>query len=323
MEPVKTLAPYQNVSLANFKGKDLLRIDEFKPEELLYLLDLANRLKQNQKSGQVYQPLKGKTLGMIFSKSSTRTRVSFEVGIYQLGGLGLFLSDKDLQLGRGEPISDTAKVLSRYVDAIMIRTHAHEDVEELARHATIPIINGLTDRFHPCQALADLLTIKEHKGKLQGIKLAYVGDGNNVANSLILAAAMLGLHVRIATPQGYELSSDIAELAASYAEKSGGSLLVTNNPQLAASDADVIYTDVWTSMGYEAENEVRLQAFAGYQINEALVKLAAPDYIFMHCLPAHRGEEVAAEVIDSIHSVVFDQAENRLHAQKAVMNAVM
>lgn len=323
METVKTLERYQNELLANFKGKDLLRIDEFSSAELTYLLELALKLKRMQQSGQPYQPLKGKTLGLIFSKASTRTRVSFEVGMYQLGGMAMFLSDKDLQLGRGEPISDTAQVLSRYVDGIMIRTHAHTDVEQLAEHATIPIINGLTDQFHPCQALADMLTILEHKGKLKGVKLAYVGDGNNVANSLILAAALLGLDLRVATPAGYEIDGEIKQKASAYAEKNQGKLLFTNDPQAAVSGADVIYTDVWTSMGFEAENEARLQAFAGYQVNEQLAGLASSDYLFMHCLPAHRGEEVSAAVIDGPNSVVFDQAENRLHAQKAILAAVM
>jgi ornithine carbamoyltransferase len=323
MQPVKILERFPNAPLASFKGKDFLRVDEFTAEELTYLLELAAHLKQLQKSGRPYQPLQGKTLGLIFDKSSTRTRVSFEVGMYQLGGMSMFLSGKELQLGRGEPISDTAKVLSRYVDGIMIRTFAHADVEELAEHATIPIINGLTDQFHPCQALADMLTILEHKGKLQGEKLAYVGDGNNVANSLVLAACLLGMEVRVATPPGYELEAKIVQTAASYANKSGGQLVVTHDPEMAVQGADVIYTDVWTSMGFEAENEQRLKDFAAYQVNEQLARLASPSYLFMHCLPAHRGEEVSADVIDGPNSVVFDQAENRLHAQKAVLAALL
>lgn len=323
MEPVKTLDHYQSVKSANFKGKDVLRIDEFNREELIYLLDLAVKLKQMQKNGQPFQPLKGKTLGMIFSKSSTRTRVSFEVGMYQLGGTAMFLSDKDMQIGRGEPISDTAKVLSRYLDGIMIRTHAHTDVEELAHHASIPIINGLTDQFHPCQALADMLTILEHKGKLQGVKLAYIGDGNNVANSLILAAALLGMDIRVATPAGFEVVPEIVKTTKEYALKNGGKALFTTDVKEAVLGADVLYTDVWTSMGFEAENEMRLKAFADYQVNQQLVDLASKDYLFMHCLPAHRGEEVTAEVIDSDNSVVFDQAENRLHAQKAILASVL
>lgn len=323
MELVKTSAHYPDVQPYNFKGKDVLRIDEFTGPQLEYLLQLAIRLKRMQKNGERYQPLQGKTLGMIFSKSSTRTRVSFEVGMYQLGGMALFLSDKDLQLGRGEPISDTAQVLSRYVDAIMIRTHAHEEVEELAKYASIPIINGLTDQFHPCQALADMQTIWEHKGKLQGIKLAYVGDGNNVANSLVLAAALLGLDVRVASPAGYEMHPKIVNQARMYAEKSGGKVWVTTDPEAAVAGADAIYTDVWTSMGFEAENEKRIKDFAGYQVNARLTRLAASDYLFLHCLPAHRGEEVSAEVMDGAHSVVFDQAENRMHAQKAILASVL
>lgn len=323
MQSVKILDPFPNVQWANFKGKDLLRIDEFTGEELMQLLELAVHIKQLQKSGQPYQPLLGKTMGMIFDKASTRTRVSFEVGMHQLGGMAMFMSGKELQLGRGEPISDTAKVMSRYVDVIMIRTFSHAGVEELAEHATIPIINGLTDEFHPCQALADMLTIWEHKGKLKGIKLAYVGDGNNVANSLVLAAALLGLDVRIATPPGYEMNEEIVEQAKVYAQTSGGKLLVTHDPIEAVKDADVVYTDVWTSMGFEKENEQRLNDFAAYQVNDELVSHASPSYIFLHCLPAHREEEVSSSVIDGPHSVVFDQAENRLHAQKAVMAAVV
>jgi ornithine carbamoyltransferase len=323
MQPVKILERFPSAPLANIRGKDFLRVDEFSAEELASLLQLAAHLKQLQKSGQPYQPLQGKTLGLIFDKSSTRTRVSFEVGMYQLGGMSMFLSGKELQLGRGEPISDTAKVLSRYVDGIMIRTFSHADVEELAEHADIPIINGLTDQFHPCQAMADMLTIWEHKGKLQGVKLAYVGDGNNVANSLVLAACLLGLEVRVATPPGYEMAPHIVQTADAYADKSGGRLIVTHDPEQAVQGADVIYTDVWTSMGFEAENEQRLKDFASYQVNEQLTRLASPSYVFMHCLPAHRGEEVSAGVIDGPNSVVFDQAENRLHAQKAVLAALL
>ncbi|NGQ95674.1 ornithine carbamoyltransferase [Brevibacillus sp. SYP-B805] len=323
METAKTLVHYQAVQPSEFKGKDFLRGDEFNRQELEYLLKFAGELKRMQKNGQPYQPLKGKTLGMIFDKASTRTRVSFEVGMYQLGGMAMYLNGKELQLGRGEPISDTAKVLSRYVDAIMIRTFAHAGVEELAEHATIPIINGLTDLFHPCQALADLLTIQEQKGSLQGVKLAYVGDGNNVANSLVLAATLLGLDVRIATPAGYEMDQTILLQARQYADGSGGKLLATTDAELAVYGADVVYTDVWTSMGFEAENEARLKDFAAYQVNRALTNLASPEYIFMHCLPAHRGEEVTADVIDGPHSVVFEQAENRLHAQKAIMASLI
>lgn len=323
MQPVKILEHLPNLPLSKHKGKDLLRIDEFNGEELMELLQLAAHIKQLQKHGQPFQPLQGKTLGMIFDKASTRTRVSFEVGMYQLGGMGMFLSGKELQLGRGEPISDTAKVLSRYVDAVMIRTFSHEYVEELAHHASIPIINGLTDLYHPCQALADMLTIWEHKGKLQGVKLAYIGDGNNVANSLVLAAVQLGLDMRVATPGGYEMDSAIVQKAKEYAAASGGKLLLTHDVVEAVAGADAVYTDVWTSMGFEEENEVRLKAFADYQVNEKLVAHADHDYLFLHCLPAHRGEEVTAGVIDGPRSFIFDQAENRLHAQKAILAALV
>jgi len=323
MKSAKTLEHYQSVDPSSFKGKDVLRIDEFSGAELMYLLTSAISLKEMQKSGKAYEPLKGKTLGMIFSKSSTRTRVSFEVGMYQLGGMSMFLTDRDLQIGRGEPISDTAIVLSRYIDAIMIRTHSHESVEELAHYASIPIINGLTDMYHPCQALADMQTILEHRGTLQGVKLTYIGDGNNVANSLVLAAALLGVHVSVATPAGYELNQEIVQKAQLYAEQSGSQLLFTNDPQEAVYGTDIVYTDVWTSMGFEAENAERLKAFADYQVNSKLISVAKEDYQFMHCLPAHRGEEVTAEIIDSEHSIVFDQAENRLHAQKAILAAVL
>lgn len=323
MQPVKILEHLPNLPLSKHKGKDLLRIDEFNGTELMELLQLAAHIKQLQKHGQPFQPLQGKTLGMIFDKASTRTRVSFEVGMYQLGGMGMFLSGKEMQLGRGEPISDTAKVLSRYVDAVMIRTFSHSYVEELAQHASIPIINGLTDLYHPCQALADMLTIWEHKGKLKGIKLAYVGDGNNVANSLVLAAVLLGLDVRVATPVGYEMESSIVQKAQQYALESGGKLLLTHDVTEAVAGADAVYTDVWTSMGFEEENEVRMKAFAQYQVNEQLVAHADSDYLFLHCLPAHRGEEVTAGVIDGPRSFIFDQAENRLHAQKAILAALV
>jgi ornithine carbamoyltransferase len=323
MKAVKTLELYQGVKPSIFKGKDVLQIDEWNGAELKYLLQSAIQLKDMQKSGTPFEPLKGKSLGMIFTKSSTRTRISFEVGMNQLGGTAMFLSDKDLQLGRGEPISDTAKAMSRYLDAIMIRTHSHQSVEELAHFADIPIINGLTDMYHPCQALADMQTILEHKGTLEGVKLTYIGDGNNVANSLVLAAALLGVHVNVATPSGYEMLPEIVNKANQYAEQSGSKLLFTNDPELAVSGADIVYTDVWTSMGFEEENAKRLKDFADYQVNQKLTKVAKEEYLFMHCLPAHRGEEVAAEVIDSEHSIVFDQAENRLHAQKAILTAIL
>lgn len=305
------------------KGRDFLTLADFDREELAYLLDLAARLKEIQKSGATYHPLKGKTLGMIFEKSSTRTRVSFEVGIYQLGGQGMFLSSRDLQIGRGEPISDTAKVLSRYLDGIMIRTFSHEGVEELAANATIPVINGLTDMFHPCQVMADLQTIQEQKGELQGLKLAFVGDGNNMAHSLLLGAAIFGMDIAIASPKQDQPDPTVVARAKEFAAQSGSQVVITDDPVEAVQGADIVYTDVWASMGQEAEQAERAKRFAPYQVNADLVQHAKNDYIFMHCLPAHRGEEVSADVIDGAHSVVFDQSENRLHVQKAIMAAVM
>lgn len=303
------------------KGKDLLTLADFSKEEITYLLELADQIKQKRKNKEVYEPLKGKILGMIFEKSSTRTRVSFEAGMYQLGGTALFLSSNDLQLGRGEPISDTAKILSGYLDGIMIRTFSQQDVVELAENATIPVINGLTDDFHPCQVLADLQTIKEEKGKLEGLKLAYIGDGNNMAHSLLIGCAKMGLNIAVASPKGYQPRQDIVELATSFA--AGTEVLVTEDPIIAVKNADVIYTDVWASMGQEEEQKEREKAFIPYQVNKELVSHAKSDAIFMHCLPAHRGEEVTAEVIDGPNSVVFQEAENRLHAQKALMVALM
>ncbi|HAQ06178.1 MAG TPA: ornithine carbamoyltransferase, partial [Bacillus bacterium] len=261
----------------------------------------------------------GKILGRIFDQSSTRTRVSFEVGMIQLGGSALYLNGNDLQLGRGESIADTAQVLSQYVDGIMIRTFSHDSIEELAAHASVPVINGLTDLYHPCQALADLLTIYEQKAKLAGLKLAYIGDGNNVAHSLMIACTKMGMDISIAAPKAYFPDEKIISQCAGYAEKSGAKLVITDSPIEAVSDADIIYTDVWTSMGQENENEQRLKDFQGFQVNEALCRLANVDYLFMHCLPAHRGEEVTTGVIDGSHSVVFEQAGNRLHAQKALL----
>ncbi|RLL42001.1 ornithine carbamoyltransferase [Oceanobacillus piezotolerans] len=305
------------------KGRDFLTLADYTKNELVYLLDLADYVKEKKKKGEIFEPLKGKTLGMIFEKSSTRTRVSFEAGIYQLGGSGIFLSSKDIQIGRGETIADTAQVLSGYLDGIMIRTFAQETVEELANYASIPVINGLTDLYHPCQVLADLQTIKEIKGTLEGVKVVYIGDGNNMAHSLMLGAALLGMDLTVVCPVDYQPLDTIVEKAKEIAEKHGAAIQVMEDPQLAVQDADVIYTDVWASMGQEEEQAKREIAFKGYQVNEALLSLAKPDVTFMHCLPAHRGEEVTAEVIDGKHSVVFQQAENRLHAQKALMTALM
>lgn len=307
----------------SLKGRDFIALIDYTSEELHYLLELAIDLKRKQRAGEAHPLLKGKTLGMIFEKSSTRTRVSFEVGMYQLGGHALFLSKNDLQLGRGETIWDTAQVMSRYLDGIMIRTYGHKTVIELARGATIPVINGLTDLSHPCQALADYQTILEKKGKLRGLKLAYIGDGNNMVHSLMVGGCKLGVDVAVATPEGYEPDAEVIALAKEIALQQGVNLQIVRDPLEAIEQADVVYTDVWASMGFEAEQAERVKAFSNYQVNEELVKRAKKDYIFMHCLPAHRGEEVSAGVIDGEHSVIFDQAENRLHTQKAIMAAIM
>ncbi len=303
--------------------KDLLTIFDLTVKDIETILKRTAVLKKRQKQGKTYQPLKGKTLGMIFEKSSTRTRVSFEVGMYQLGGHALFLSSHDLQIGRGEPIADTARTLSRYLDAIMIRTFAQSTVEEMARQASIPVINGLTDLHHPCQALADLFTVQEKKKTLKGLKLAYIGDGNNVANSLLQACVTVGMHFSIACPPGYELEASILGTAKRAAKRTGASIITTDDPHRAVKNADVVYTDVWASMGQEAEHAVRLKAFREYQVDADIMRTAARHALVMHCLPAHRGEEIAAEVIDGPQSVVFDQAENRLHTQKAVLELLI
>ncbi|MGY5346080.1 ornithine carbamoyltransferase [Paenibacillus glucanolyticus] len=307
----------------SLKGRDMIELDEYSTEEIQFLLDSAIEIKRKQKNGEVYQPLKGKTIGLIFEKSSTRTRISFETGMFQLGGHALFLSKNDIQLGRGEPISDMAQVMSRYLDGLMIRTFGHDNVVNLARYASIPVINGLSDMAHPCQVLADLQTVLEHKGKLKGLKMAFIGDGNNMAHSLLIGGAKMGMHVALASPKGYEADAGIVKLSEDIAAQTGGSITITQDPIEAAKDADVIYTDVWASMGFEEEQAQREVAFADYQVNEELVKAAKPDYLFLHCLPAHRGEEVSEGVIDGVNSVIFDQAENRLHAQKALMVALM
>ncbi|HIW33922.1 MAG TPA: ornithine carbamoyltransferase [Candidatus Paenibacillus intestinavium] len=307
----------------SMKGRDFLMMVDFSQEEIMYLIDLAIDLKQKQKAGIEHKVLQGKTIGLIFEKSSTRTRVSFEVGIYQLGGQGLFLSGNDLQIGRGETILDTAQTLSRYLDGIMIRTFEHRKVVELARGATIPVINGLTDLSHPCQALADFQTIYEQKGTFENVKLAYIGDGNNMVHSLMMGAAKLGVHMSIATPEGYEPDADIVAQTMAVAEDTGAKIVVCHDPKEAMEDADFVYTDVWASMGQEQEQKERELAFANYQIDDNLVQFAKPEFKFMHCLPAHRGEEVTESVIDGEHSIIFDQAENRLHAQKAIMAAIM
>lgn len=308
---------------SNLKGRDMLSLADYSSEEVQYLIDKAVKLKKETKDGKLKPVLAGKTLGMIFEKNSTRTRVSFEVGTVQLGGHAIYMNAKDLQLGRGESIHDTAKVLSEFVDGIMIRANSHDSVTELAKYATVPVINGLTDLYHPCQALADLLTIYEVKGSFKGKKLVYVGDGNNVANSLVIAAAHVGMDVVVATPKGYECDESIIAKAKQFAKENGSLFDVTNDPIAAVTDADAIYTDVWTSMGQEEETAQRLIDFEAFQINEALVCHAKDNYMFLHCLPAIREEEVATSVIDGPNSYVFHQAGNRLHAQKAVLAALL
>jgi ornithine carbamoyltransferase len=303
--------------------KHLLSLHDLTTKEIENILKLAIELKYQQKNGIEHHILKGKTLGMIFSKSSTRTRVSFEVGMYQLGGHPLFLSSNDIQLGRGETIYDTAHVLSRYLDGIMIRTFKQSDVEDLAKYGTIPIINGLTDLLHPCQILADLLTVYEHKSTLKGLKLAYIGDGNNIAHSLLYGCTKVGMDIAIATPKGYECNQDIIENAKADARLTGSNIIITNDPVKAISNADAVYTDTWVSMGQETEKEERMKIFKPYQVNKELFTKAKPDAIFLHCLPAYRGFEVTEDVIDGPQSVIFDEAENRLHAQKAVMAILM
>jgi ornithine carbamoyltransferase len=303
----------------SLKGRSFTRVADWSREELLEVLDLADELKRLQGNREDHDLLPGRTLGMIFQKPSTRTRVSFEVGIYQLGGTGLYLSAGDLQLGRGETIKDTAVVLSRYLDAIMIRTFKQSDVEELAKHATIPVINGLTDSSHPCQALADVMTIRERFGRFEGLKVVYLGDGNNVCASLMVACARLGLDFVASTPPGHEPDEEAVRIA----RESGVSVELTADPQAAVEGADVLYTDVWTSMGQDDERDRRLKDLAGYGINAELVTRANENAIVLHCLPAHYGEEITEDVLYGPHSAVWDQAENRLHAQKALMALVI
>lgn len=303
--------------------KDLLKLLDLSKAEIMSILNLADQLKYEQERGITpSRHLMGKTLGMIFQKSSTRTRVSFEVGMFQLGGYALFLSPRDMQLGRGESIEDTARTLSRYLDGIMIRTFEQREAETLAQYASIPVINGLTDFEHPCQILADLMTIREHKYKLEGLKLCFIGDGNNVANSLIVGCLKMGMKVAIACPDGYAPHPDILQFAMEEKAK-GADFLLTSSIAEAAKDADVLATDVWASMGQEDEAEKRRKAFAGYQINAEVLKLAKPDCMVQHCLPAHKGEEIAEDVFEAHQKEIFDEAENRLHAQKAVMVMLM
>ncbi len=301
--------------------KDFIALTDYSSEELTGMLDLADRIKQNP---QEYETaLKGKTLGMIFNKKSTRTRISFQVGIFQLGGMGLFLGPDDMQLARGETISDTGKVLSRFLDGIMIRTFSHSDVLDLARYSSIPVINGLTDFNHPCQALADMMTIREKFGELEGLKLAYVGDSNNVAVSLLFACVKFGLHISLVSPKGYTITKEALDMSREEAESKNLNVVLKENIQEGVAGADIVYTDVWTSMGQEEEKQKRLNDLSGYTVNEEVMKGAGANAMFMHCLPAHRGEEVSASVIDGPASIVFDQTENRLHLQKAVMVSLM
>ncbi len=306
------------------QGKDLLSIHDLTVDQVEHILSFAAQLKTLQKAGIPHRLLEGKTLGMIFEKSSTRTRVSFEVGMYQLGGSALFLSNRDLQLGRGEPIKDTARVLSRYLDGIMIRTFGHDRVLELAKYADIPIINGLTDLLHPCQVLTDLLTIREHKGSnFKNLKMAYVGDGNNMTNSYLYGAAKVGMTLSVATPKDYRPNQEVFKNALEDAKETGAALSWTDDPVEAVKDADIIATDTWASMGQEAEHDERKKIFAPYQVNAELLKHADKRAIVMHCLPAYRGEEVTEEVFEANADVIFDEAENRLHTQKAIMALTM
>ena len=305
------------------KMKDFISLHDITKEQLEDLLKLALKLKSETKNGIEHHILKGKTLGMIFTKSSTRTRVSFEVGMVQLGGYPLFLSSNDIQLGRGETIYDTAKVLERFLDGIMIRTFDHKDVLDLAKYADIPVINALTDLLHPCQVLADLQTVYEHKGKLEGLKFAYIGDGNNMAHSIMYGCAKAGMDCAIATPEDYQCDAAVVENAKDDFKKGGSQLILTQDPVEAIKDADVVYTDTWVSMGMEAEKAERQRIFMPYQVNKELFAHAKDDAIFMHCLPAYRGYEVTEDVIDGPNSVIFDEAENRLHAQKAVLATLM
>lgn len=311
----------EEVKELDLRGKDFLKLLDFSIKDVQALVLLADDMKKNKEN--YMDALKGQILGMIFEKNSTRTRVSFEAAILGLGGHGMFLSSDQLQIGRGETIEDTGKVLSGYLDGIMIRTHGHDRIETLASAASIPVINGLTDLYHPCQALADLLTVYEYKGGFKGSKMVYIGDGNNVAHSLMIGAVMMGMDFALAAPKGYEADKGVMEKTLQIAAETGAVVTFTEDPAEAVKEADFIYTDVWTSMGQEEESALRLKAFEPYQVNEALLAQASPDCKFMHCLPAHRGEEVSAGVMDGEASVVFQQAENRMHAQKAVLYSLM
>lgn len=312
----------KDITNSPIKGKDFVSLTDYSPDQFNYLLRVARDLKADWQKGIHHPLLQNKTLAMIFQKASTRTRVSFEVAMYQLGGLGMFLSANDLQIGRGEPIQDTARVLASYSDGILIRTYAHQDVLDLAEHSKVPVINGLTDEEHPTQALADMLTIWEARGVLTGQKLAYFGDGNNMAVSLMHACALLGLEIVLACPEGYKPPAKALEQWESL-KVPGAKLTLVDDPQVAAQGADVLYTDVWTSMGQEKETAIRLKDLQGYQVNEALLKLAKPDAIVLHCLPAHRGEEITEAVIEGSQSRIFQEAENRMHAHRAILAALL
>lgn len=312
-----------NPVLPSLKGRDFLTLSDYTPEEIRALLHLAAELKKQRDSQSARTLLQGKTLGMLFHKSSTRTRISFEVAITQLGGHAVVLNAAELQLGRGETIEDTARVLSRYVNGFMIRTFGHDEVETLAQHATIPIINGLTDSFHPCQVLADLQTIQERFATLSDVRVVYIGDGNNVAHSLAIGCALMGMDIVICTPPNFTMDHAVTEKVKQVCEQTNGTLHIVHDPEEAATDAHVLYTDVWVSMGQEEETERRRQQFLGFQIHKGLLERAHSDAIVMHCLPAQRGEEITADVLEGPQSVVFDQAENRLHAQKALLAALM
>lgn len=303
--------------------KDLLKMDDLSKEEILDILNLADQLKYEQKHGIEHPLLKGKSLGMIFEKSSTRTRVSFEVGMYQLGGNALFLSDRDLQIGRGEPIEDTARVLSRFIQGIMIRTFSQKEVETLAKYSSIPIINGLTDDEHPCQVLADLMTIRENKNILEGLKVAFIGDGNNMANSLMIGCLKVGMNFSIASPKKYTASEKYLKRAKEIAETENVQFTVTTSPLEAVKDADIVITDAWTSMGHEEESKNRIKHFEGFQVNNELLKAASEDVMVLHCLPCHRNEEITSEVLEEHAEEIFSESENRLHAQKAVLVKLM
>jgi len=307
----------------NLKGRSLDSLFHLTKEEIEQILKISELLKFQLLRGEEHPLLKGKTLAMIFEKPSTRTRVSFEVGMWQLGGYALYLSASDLQLGRGETIADTAQVLSRYVDGIMARVFVHQTILDLVKYSRVPVVNGLSDFTHPCQGLADLFTVYEKKGRLSGLKLAYVGDGNNVAHSLLYGCSKVGMDITLACPKGYEPNPKVVSKAKEEGRRSGGKVKVTNDPKEAVREADIVYTDVWASMGKEKEHEKRVKVFKPYQVNGKLIKEAKVDCLFMHCLPAHRGEEVTDEVADSKNSVIFDQAENRLHTQKALLALII